>query len=563
MFTALSWYDSGMEYKTIKNGWKVPLPSTGEAERLNALYDVNILETEKEESYDRITTFIAQFFDTPIALISLVEDQRQWFKSCFGLDASETSRDQSFCAHAIEAKKTLIVPDATQDDRFRENTLVTDDPNIRFYAGAPLITKDGHGLGSLCVIDHKPRDNTSEEQIDLLETMAQVVVDMLELRRISINERLASEAKSKFLANVSHEIRTPMNGIIGTASLLQQTNLAPDQRRYIDLICDSGDSLLMLVNDVLDLSKMEAGKLRLSEERFNLKSLMDGVVGLFEGAAKDKNIMLSLDYDHNAPQNFISDPMRLKQVVWNLVSNAIKFTSQGSVTLRVSTQKDQVKIAVIDTGIGIADDRKAEVFKDFAQVHEVGLDTNYGGTGLGLAISKRLVELLGGQISFTSQKGKGSVFWLTAPFQICEAEKHQDQDEGEQEAACAAQFSNHVLLAEDNDINQFVIGTMLQQMGVSYDLAEDGKAAADMAIKNDYDLILMDLSMPVIDGADSCMLIRQSEKSIGVHTPIIAITAHAFDEAKGKCKGAGFSGYLLKPLKSELLSECLEQWLKT
>jgi two-component system, sensor histidine kinase len=415
---------------------KAPVPSD-EEDRLAALREYAVLDTPPEAEFDRLTRLAARLFQVPIVLLTLVDVNRQWFKSCYGLHLSETSRDASFCAHAILSENPLIIPDTHQDPRFSDNPLVTGEPGIRFYAGAPLLAK-GQRLGTLCLIDTVPHSGLNAERIALLQDLAAMGVEELELRRTtrklleteallreSVREleqqrqyaEEGSRLKSEFLANMSHELRTPLNGIIGFSELLadgKAGTLSARPQRFLNNTLLSSRHLLRLINDLLDLAKIEAGKLEFRPEFARADALIHEVLESLQPLADSKHIRLSAQIgpDHE----LYTDPARFKQVVYNYVSNAIKFTPEhGSVLVRFSSEdSDCVRIEVVDTGIGIAERDLARLFQDFEQL-ESGPAKKYAGTGLGLALVKKLAERQGGRVEVESILGQGSCFSAVLP----------------------------------------------------------------------------------------------------------------------------------------------------
>jgi signal transduction histidine kinase len=358
---------------------KAPLPAN-EAARLAALRRLEILDTAPEQCFDDITFLASQICGTPISLITLIDGQRQWFKSCVGMPAAETPRDQAFCAHAIlQPNEILVVPDALADPRFANNPLVTDDPGIRFYAGAPLLAPDGNALGTLCVIDRQERALTPQ-QLTALGALARQVNVLLNLRALAhtleterARAEAATQAKAAFLASMSHEIRTPMNGVLGAAHLLERSELPVRARELVGLISQSGTSLLSLIDDILDFSKLEAGKLRVLREPFVLEGTANQSLALLRPRAQAKGLQLEHDFSPQLTGRWLGDSQRVGQVLLNLLSNAIKFTAKGSVRLRVEPttvpEGAWVRFSVIDSSIGLNPAEQARLFEPFSQAH--------------------------------------------------------------------------------------------------------------------------------------------------------------------------------------------------
>jgi signal transduction histidine kinase len=391
--------------------------TTDELQRLATLREYEILDTQPEIAFDRITALTADLFDTPIVAVSLIDSDRQWFKSSIGLDVSETPRDQAFCDHTIRSNEVMVVPDTEKDDRFRANPLVLGDPLIRFYAGAPLTLRNGVNLGALCIIDRKPRPPLTDVEKRRLAVLAQIVVNEMDFRLTTerlqlarLEAEAASRAKSEFLANMSHEVRTPLTAIIGFAGILGASKtLADQERRFVERIGSASQNLLTIVNDVLDLAKLESGELDLHVEPVDAVTVVAEAMDLIATQAEAKGLILALRNPENLPP-VAADAPRLRQVMLNLLSNAVKFTDAGSVTATVTKlDGETLEIAVADTGIGIPPDRLTQIFERFVQA-DSSISRTFGGTGLGLAISQRLVESMGGGISVTSAPGEGSVF---------------------------------------------------------------------------------------------------------------------------------------------------------
>lgn len=384
------------------------------------------------------------------------------------------------------------------------------------------------------------------------------------IKQLNISERKVKEAaaiKEKFMANMSHEIRTPLNAILGFTSLLQKKPLDAEAAQHVHTIHQSGENLLSIVNDILDLSKIEAGMMRIESVPFSIGNIMQATETMFRAKATEKGLRLSFHIDETLPEAVEGDPVRLTQVLVNLVGNALKFTNSGSVTVTVNNEgmKDGKVIAAIiirDTGIGIAKEKLDVVFERFRQAEDA-VNRSYGGTGLGLSIVKELVQLQGGTIDAESTPGKGTEFRLTIPYAIAGTiNKPGVNIPGKINAATGAA---HILVAEDNEVNQLLIKHLLASWQFSFDIVHNGREALDKLKVKQYDLILMDIQMPEMDGYAATQQIRQQLKSA---IPIIAMTAHAFAGEKEKCLNYGMNEYLSKPISEQLLHELITKYIK-
>lgn len=662
-----------------------PTPAD-EAERLEVLEALRVLDTPPEPFFDDIAELARTLAGVKSAMVAMIDGDRKWLKACSGGSLDASPREIAFCAHAILQDDVMWVEDARQDARFQAHPLVTGPKGLKFYAGAPIIVS-GFKVGTLCLNDETPRAydagianalkrlaamvarqlatrrmglmsdsvlaasgdaivcadsrrkivfwNGAAEQLfgygpaealgqdlsliahtDCNETLiapwtqtldgedarpertfeasgrckdgtcvpleitwadwsdgdyagvSLIIRDCSERRRTSeaLRDALgraeaANVAKTEFLAVMSHEIRTPLNGVLGMAQAMQAAELSDSQRERLRVLRRSGQVLLTLLDGLLDLAKIEAGRLELEYADFDLEHLVRGAVTPFAALAAQKGITFHFSVDPSAATIFYGDAVRVRQILSNLTANAVKFTANGEVRVEVSYDHCAVLLRVQDTGVGVAPEKIPTLFDKFVQA-DASTTRRFGGSGLGLAICRELVELMSGSIEISSEEGLGSTFSVSLPLAIAQLGTSRLEKSPVIEENVLEPRAMRVLAAEDNSINQVVLRALLDPIGVELTVVDNGVLALEAWEREDWDLILMDVQMPELDGPGAARRIREREwSSSRPRTPIIAVTANGMETQKAEYRAAGMDGIVVKPIDAGQLFSAIEQVL--
>lgn len=565
--------------------------SHDEARRLAQLELFDIMYSEKEAEFDRITRLVKAYIDVAVVGITFIDHDSQFVKSSVGMSLPVLPRTQSICDYTIRDSQPFIVPDTLDSAVLHDHPLVVGEPFVRFYAGFPILVHNAQGeqfaLGALCLADTQPRAALTQAQCEVMQDFARVISDTLRLRLERLKATRANHIKTAFLANMSHEIHTPMSGIVGMLDALSQTNLDEQQIGYVNHVKNANEHLMMLVNDMLDLSQIESGKLRFERQSVDLKTLAEQLIASFAHQAMAKQVTLQLDYQITLPNQFRLDKKRVEQIIGKLIGNAIQFTpAGGQVTLGISNAcvsrackvdtdgqpsalSQHICMQVSDTGVGIPPQTQAVIFDAYEQA-ETPTHRMYSGVGLGLSLCKALALGMGGDLMLKSEVGQGTTFCLQLPLDASDIvvahTKNQTTEASVAQSAhpqlvAPTRHSAHILLVEDNEINAMVALKTLKKYGYTADRAKDGQEAVAIFSESPtkYQIILMDHQMPIMDGVQATKVLK--ERFDIALPPVIAVTAHATHGDQSIYFDVGMKDCIAKPYKPELLDSVIQKWL--
>jgi len=528
------------------------------------LYNIStaaLNQIDVKDIYPTIVHELNKIWDTNNFFIALYDKKSDTLSMPFFSDEKDKFENlparKTITKWVISLKRSVLLKINDLKELENSGDIALVGTQCKVWMGVPL-KAEKEIIGVMALQDYHDEDKFSQEDVNVLEFIANQIAIAIQRRTMIDNviqaSRKAEEAaqsKQQFMSTMSHEIRTPLNEVIGITNLLLQGNPREDQMDYIKTLRFSGNHLLTLVNDVLDYNKMESGKIVFEQAQFNLNDFLKDILRTYSFRAKSKNLEFDIIKENELPPEVFGDPIRLNQILSNLLSNALKFTQKGSIhiiikELELKNKKSCIEFRVKDTGLGIPRDKHDMIFESFTQASP---DTtrHYGGTGLGLAICKKLVELQGGTIEVESQPDKGSTFRFVLYFGIPENTGKVERREAEE--SYSGLEGKRILVAEDNKINFFVANKFLTGWGVKVTHVENGKLALELLEKEDFDLILMDLHMPVMDGIEATRVIRKSESQRISNIPVVALTAAILSESQDKIEDISFNDYVLKPFK--------------
>lgn len=531
--------------------------------RLAILDSYGILDTPPERAFDDVVRLVSQLLNAPIAAVNLIARGRQWFKSEIGLGTREMPLDDSICRFALLEEQQLVVPDTRDDPRFACNPLVTGPSNLRFYAGALLKTRDGVPLGTLCVLDNKPRPQglTEEEQF-MLVTMAHQVMTQIELRKSSEEQaalivalRRADQRKDEFLAMLAHELRNPLAPIVSAATMLANFELDPKMvHRASEIIARQAGHMTSLIDDLLDVSRVTRGQVELELRELDFKDVIADAIEQVRPLIERHDHRLVLDLPP-ARAIVVGDRKRLVQVMTNLLSNAAKYTLEGGrIDVTVATEAGRLTVAIRDNGIGMSPELIKNAFELFAQGTR-GLDRSQGGLGIGLALVRSLLKLHGGEVSVTSDgPGTGSTFHVTMPLSArTSGERRAREREQERTNLSALRIG----IVDDNEDAAVTLALLLETLGHTVAVAHSARGALAAFPAFGPDVCLLDIGLPEMNGFELARQLRTTPGAAGAI--LIAVTGYAQEKDRVEARAAGFHDLFAKPVDLEVLSAALVQ----
>lgn len=522
---------------------------------------------ETEEALKRVSRLELQYrmlFEQSKDAITIVSDKGRFLEANQAfLSMMECSREDIFTMKPVDFW-------VNEEDRRNWLKLIKEKGSVTEYHSKQK-TKTGKILDLHLTTNATKIDDGSLVYLTIIRDITKKLEDEQKLVIAKNEAEQASLAKSNFLANMSHEIRTPMNGIIGMTNIVLESTLTTEQRNYLSMVRSSADRLLDIINNILDFSKIEAGRLELEEVVFNLRDKCDELFSLMAVKAHNNQVTLALDIAQDVPPTVIGDSTRFMQILINLTNNAIKFSNDGTVRIHVRAnavippKTIPIHVSVQDSGIGIPKEKQAAIFESFTQA-DISTTRKYGGTGLGLTISSQLCRLMGGEIGLESEQGKGALFWFTIPFQLPERSRQYQGSEHAKTYSSALSRNErfkdiNILLAEDDHINKVLALAILEKASLNVTAVANGLEVVEESARTPYDLILMDIQMPEMDGYEATRVIRKREQEQSRHTPIIAMTAHAIKGDREKCLQAGMDDYVAKPIDAPELYLAIERSL--